>query len=68
MRRAFTLTAVVCALIFSATASFAHSGELLNFHGWQDMQAVGNFYLTRSAGALQSMVTVQESLGPRRRR
>jgi len=44
MHRAFTLTAVVCALIFSATVSFAHSGELLNFQGLGDLQPVGNFY------------------------
>ncbi|HYM75151.1 MAG TPA: PEP-CTERM sorting domain-containing protein [Candidatus Dormibacteraeota bacterium] len=43
MSRAYALTVIVCALIFSAPA-FAHSGELLNFQGLGDLQPVGDFY------------------------
>jgi len=44
MSRMFVLTTVMLALVLSASASFAHSGELLNFQGLGDLQPVGDFY------------------------
>jgi len=44
MSRLFVSTFVVIVLLLSSSAAYAHSGELLNFQGLGDLQAVGDFY------------------------
>ena len=45
MQRFLVAAIVVSAVLLSASAAFAHSsGELLNFDGLKDLQAIGNFY------------------------